>query len=62
MCIHTALQTMLYVIRKRIRTHSNNWDRQSIRVIQSPDCFCSLISCHMGHPYIHKNSIVIYLR
>ena len=61
MGIHTAIQAMLYVVRKSIRAHGYNRNRQGIRVIQSPDCLCGLISCHMGHPYVHKDDIIIAL-
>ena len=62
MRVHAAFQTTLNVLGKGVRRHGDDGDRRRIRAVQPADRLCSLIACHVRHPEIHQDKIIITLR
>lgn len=62
MRVHAAFQTTLNVLGKGVRRHGDDGDRRRIRAVQPANRLCSLIACHVRHPEIHQDKIIITLR
>ena len=59
MRVHAAFQTTLNVLGKGVRRHGDDGDRRRIRAVQPANRLCSLIACHVRHPEIHQDKIII---